>query len=92
MFNSNATPAQTRQPTIVAPQAANARPEQPGTRYWVVGGRYTDTSFTRMVGHARFAGPFMAYNEARNAWQVMMQDAGGDAGIRFTIAEERERA
>ncbi len=90
MFDS-ALSQPNRQPTTVAPQAAATRTDQPGTRYWVVGGRYTDTSFTRMVGHARFSGPFMNYAEARTAWQRMMQDAGGDAGIRFTIAEERER-
>ena len=38
--------------------------------YWVVGGEYTDTSFTKIAGNGaeERVGPFTSYAEARRPW------------------------
>lgn len=58
-------------------------------RYWVVGGEYTDTSFTKAVGgvEARI-GPFGSYDDAKAAWQQKAWETVDSANHRYRIEEE----
>ncbi len=56
-------------------------------RYWVVGGEYTDTSFTEIAnggGEVRH-GPFGAYEAAREKWASLSWAAVDDAHVRYRI-------
>jgi hypothetical protein len=55
-------------------------------QYWVVGGRYNDMSFSRVVdGTQRIEGPFNSYTEAEQAWKAHTNDTRSDACMRYTI-------
>ncbi|WP_445679447.1 DUF4170 domain-containing protein [Radicibacter daui] len=82
-----------RTPRLVGP-AAVAAPAlmAEGRRFWVIGGRYEDTGFTRLESAGPAAeGPFFSYEAARAVWTRLMAEAGGDACLRYTIAEEGGR-
>ncbi|HZH26357.1 MAG TPA: DUF4170 domain-containing protein [Azospirillaceae bacterium] len=60
-----------------------------GTRFWVVGGEYTDTRFIRMRdGTQEVFGPFADYEAARSKWQERAVATRSRACARFTIARE----
>jgi Domain of unknown function (DUF4170) len=60
------------------------------TTYWVVGGEYEDTSFTRILGGApeQRLGPYKSYNEAMTAWRSQAMGTVDNANIRFHIEKE----
>lgn len=59
-------------------------------RYWVVGGEYSDTSFTRLApGKAAVRlGPFATYDEAQKAWSGRAWATVDDAHSRYSILTE----
>jgi hypothetical protein len=59
-------------------------------RYWVVGGEYSDTSFTGFApGKAEERlGPFGTYEEAQRAWSGRAWATVDDAHTRFSILTE----
>ncbi|MBC7134432.1 MAG: DUF4170 domain-containing protein, partial [Oceanibaculum nanhaiense] len=61
--------------------------EEDGRAYWVVGGIYTDTSFTQMAngGPEERHGPFDAYEQAKKAWQEKAWSTVDDCNARFRI-------
>ncbi|MCR5873451.1 hypothetical protein LRS10_04150 [Phenylobacterium sp. J426] len=60
-------------------------------RYWVVGGGYTDLSFTaRVWGEA--LGPFPTRYDAEACWRRLSFAHTHDARVRFTIVEEAHAA
>lgn len=63
-------------------------------RYWVVGGEYADTSFTRLAAGRREEryGPYASYNEAYAAWSARARATVDDATIRYRIIAEEDRA
>lgn len=63
-------------------------------RYWVVGGIYTDTSFTKMQGGGAETrtGPFSTHDQAKAEWQRQAWATVDDAHARFRIEEEDEQA
>lgn len=63
-------------------------------RYWVIGGRYEDTTFERIIGggaESRF-GPFDTYDAAKEAWATHAWQSVDDAHARFRIEQESEAA
>jgi hypothetical protein len=60
------------------------------TRYWVVGGEYADTSFTRIAGGGaeERIGPFATYDDAKAAWQERAWQTVDSAHHRYRIEEE----
>ena len=62
------------------------------TRFWVVGGEYTDTSFNELVsGSERVMGPYSDRDAALVAWRRGAAETRGDCYARFTVAEEPAR-
>ncbi len=59
------------------------------TKFWVVGGEYTDTRFAEMVeGTREIFGPFQDYDAARQVWRERAHATKASATRRFTIARE----
>jgi len=59
------------------------------TRFWVVGGEYTDTSFNELVsGSERVMGPYGDRDAALLAWRRVAEETRGDCYARFTVAAE----
>jgi hypothetical protein len=60
-------------------------------KYYVVGGLYLDTSFTRMKpGTREQYGPFDDFARARDKWYERAMATIDDAYYRFTILHEDE--
>jgi hypothetical protein len=61
------------------------------SNYWVIGGEYSDTSFTKLASGAREErlGPFKAYREAYQAWQARARATIDDATVRYRIVDEQ---
>ena len=59
-------------------------------RFWVVGGEFTDTSFTRLVGDGVYEcyGAFDSYAEARAVWRAKAMQTADASLYRFSIEEE----
>jgi hypothetical protein len=59
------------------------------TQYWVVGGEYTDTTFTRLRPGAseEVYGPYADYDLAYKEWQTHARATIDDATIRYRIFE-----
>lgn len=56
------------------------------TEYWVVGGRYSDTGFTRSAGGAEERiGPFNSEREALDVWRRKAWETVDDALARYRI-------
>jgi hypothetical protein len=55
--------------------------------YWVVGGEYTDTSFTKIAGNGeeQRVGPFASYDEARRQWAARSMASVDNALVRYRI-------
>jgi hypothetical protein len=60
------------------------------TRYWVVGGAYEDTSFSKIAPDRAEErhGPFATYEEAHKKWAERAWATVDDANSRFRIVEE----
>jgi hypothetical protein len=60
--------------------------------YWVVGGEYADTEFTRLKPGAKETrlGPFHLYADAYAAWQAASWRHVDQCNFRFRIAEAGE--
>lgn len=59
-------------------------------RYWVVGGAYSCTSFTRLKdGAPQVMGPFETRDEAAAVWKKVSQETRSQATTRFAIASEQ---
>jgi Domain of unknown function (DUF4170) len=58
--------------------------------YWVIGGEYTDLSFTKLAPGAQEErhGPFATYKEAYEVWQSRARATIDDAMVRFRIIEQ----
>ncbi len=59
-------------------------------KYWVVGGTYTDTKFTKFVdgeSERRF-GPYDSEEEAREMWAGVSMAAVDDCHVRYRIVRE----
>lgn len=59
-------------------------------KYWVLGGEYTDTSFTAIVGgeaEQKF-GPFESYDKAKAIWAGLSMANVDNAHVRFRIEHE----
>ena len=53
--------------------------------FWVVGGRYADTSFTRFAGTEERLGPFVTKREALDVWRAKAWATVDDALVRYHI-------
>ena len=63
--------------------------QQIETRYWVIGGEYTDTRFQSMIdGTEAVFGPFENYEQALSKWRECADKTKCRAQVRFSIAEE----
>ena len=62
--------------------------------YFVVGGRYADTSFTKLVDPSTPEGPFDRYDDAVDVWRANSMRHIDEAFIRYLIvhAESPEAA
>jgi hypothetical protein len=59
------------------------------SRFWVIGGEYTDTAFERLVeGSGEVLGPYDSYDQARAVWQDRSVATRSQALMRFNIARE----
>lgn len=62
------------------------------SKFWVVGGTYTDTDFNRLVsGSERVMGPYSDRDAALVAWRRVAEETRGDFYARYTVAEEPAR-
>jgi hypothetical protein len=62
------------------------------TRFWVVGGKYTDTGFNELVsGSERVMGPYPNRDTALVAWRRVAEETRADCCARFAVAEEPGR-
>ncbi|MDZ4736594.1 MAG: DUF4170 domain-containing protein [Rhodospirillaceae bacterium] len=61
-------------------------------RYWVIGGEYTDTGFTDIVGGKAEErhGPYDDLEAARVRWQQLAWATVDNAHARYRIEQERE--
>ena len=59
-------------------------------RYWVVGGDYTDTSFTALAPGAAEErhGPFATYRDAYDAWTALARRTIDFATVRYRIVAD----
>jgi hypothetical protein len=58
-------------------------------QFWVVGGEYTDTTFTRLAPGKVLErlGPFASYDEAYEVWVARARATIDDATVRYRIIE-----
>ncbi len=58
--------------------------------YWVIGGTYTDTTFTHIVGGdaEQKIGPFPDYDTAKTVWAKLAWENVDDAHTRYRILHE----
>jgi hypothetical protein len=62
--------------------------EEAARRYWVVGGRYTDTNFATPVdGAESWYGPFGSYDAAKAEWSRLAWQTVDDALARWRIEQ-----
>jgi hypothetical protein len=61
------------------------------TEYWVVGGEYTDVTFTTLRPGTTLGryGPFPNYEAARKEWHARTMQTIDNALIRYRIVSER---
>ena len=62
--------------------------------YWVVGGEYTGTDFSKPVkGREICKGPFQTYQKAKEVWKSLAWSSVDDANTRYRIeAQDPEDA
>ena len=63
-------------------------------KYWVVGGEYTDTTFTALADGVELTrlGPYQDYGEAQDVWRAKAMETIDDAYARFEIEKEDAQA
>ena len=65
---------------------------QTRSKYWIVGGEYSDTAFDRLVeGTERVFGPFPSREQALDEWRRLAAETRSNCHARYTIAEEMAR-
>lgn len=57
------------------------------TGYFVVGGRYADTTFRELLAADPVAGPFASYPEAVEAWRASSMAHVDEAFVRYLVVE-----
>ncbi|MFO0995679.1 MAG: DUF4170 domain-containing protein [Alphaproteobacteria bacterium] len=64
------------------------------TTFWVVGGEYEDTSFSRIFGggNEQRIGPYKTYDEAMAVWRSKAMETVDNANVRFHIEKEGGKA
>jgi hypothetical protein len=57
--------------------------------FWVVGGRYTDTTFSKIEGGGseEMIGPFDSFEDARKEWQRKSWAQVDQCNVRYRIVE-----
>lgn len=62
--------------------------------YWVIGGEYADTNFTRLRDGAKLEryGPFASYEAARKEWLGRTMQTIDNALMRYRIVSGRPNA
>ncbi len=62
-------------------------------RFWVIGGTYTDTTFSKIEGgHAECRyGPYPTLSEVRRKWAALSMSGADDACTRYRIEREGGR-
>ncbi len=55
--------------------------------HFVVGGRYTNTSFTTLTSAEPTDGPFDSYHEAVEAWRAASMQHVDEAFVRFLVVQ-----
>jgi hypothetical protein len=55
--------------------------------YWVIGGEYTDTSFTELKGEEQRFGPYATFEAAEVEWQKRAWQEVDDCHMRYRIVE-----
>ena len=58
--------------------------------YYVIGGVYTDTSFTQVIGEEERYGPFKKYQDAEDEWRSRSWLGVDNCHCRYTIVKENE--
>jgi len=59
------------------------------SRYWIVGGEYTDTNFSKLVEDTRqVLGPFTQYDDALSIWHRLADKTRSICTARFVITRE----
>jgi hypothetical protein len=60
-------------------------------KYWVVGGRYADTSFRTIAGGGRedWLGPFESYDQAEAEWSQLSWQTVDDCHARYRIVKAK---
>ena len=72
----------------ISPQHQDVRlTTEGGSPYFVVGGRYQDTSFTRLVEAAPTEGPFERYDDAVDVWRAQSMRHIDEAFVRYLIVQ-----
>ena len=56
--------------------------------YWVVGGEYTDTTFTALKGAEERFGPYATFEAAQTEWQKRAWMEVDNCNIRYRISED----
>ena len=60
--------------------------------YWIIGGEYTDTAFSRIVaGTERVLGPYPSREAAMPIWRELADETRANCCARYTIAQELGR-
>jgi hypothetical protein len=59
------------------------------TRFWVIGGEFTDCRFHSVIGGTEAVfGPFDSYDQALSKWRQCADETKCRAQVRYSIAEE----
>jgi hypothetical protein len=59
------------------------------SNYWIIGGEYTDTNFSKMVEETRQVhGPFNRYEDALSLWHRLADKTRSICNARFVITRE----
>jgi len=70
-----------------APNATTARTGD--RRFWVIGGEYADTAFSRVIpGTERVVGPLPSREEALSVWRRLSEEGRPRCLVRYAIAAE----
>ncbi|MFT0891196.1 hypothetical protein [Pseudochelatococcus sp. G4_1912] len=63
------------------------------SRYWIVGGEYSDTDFQNIIpGTEQISGPFNSRDDVEEEWRRISERHRSQALMRFSIASERMMA
>ena len=73
----------------MTPQPHDLRlvPNDESLPYFVVGGRYSDTTFTSLTNGDPTEGPFDSYEEAVEVWRVASMQHVDEAFVRYLVVQ-----